>query len=149
LGIHEGLDEVDEGQFNQLKEVEFISGCCMLIKKKVFQEVGLFDERYFLYLEDMDFCVRARKKKFKLVFVPQAIVWHKNLGTNQKRAQTLQAYYYTRNRLLFGFKYASWQTKLALLKESFKLLYKGNFWQKRGVFDFYLGKFGKGSFHEK
>ncbi|MBM4177651.1 glycosyltransferase family 2 protein, partial [Candidatus Gribaldobacteria bacterium] len=115
LGEHEGLDKVDNGQFGQTKEVEFISGCCMLIKKEIFQKIGLFDVDYFLYLEDMDFCVRAKKAGFKLLFAPKAIVWHKNLGTDAKNAQTKQAYYYTRNRLLFGFKYASLKTKLALV----------------------------------
>lgn len=149
LGIHEGLDEVDKGQFNQTKEVEFASGCCLLIKRKVFQNIKFLDERYFLYLEDMDFCVRVKNGGYKIIFEPKAIVWHKNLGTNKEKSKSLQAYYYTRNRLLFGSKYAPLKTKLALIKESLKFIYKGTFWQRKGVIDFYLGKFGKGSFHEE
>ena len=145
MGVHENIDKVDKGQFNKPKEVKFISGCCMLIKKEVFEKVGLLDEKYFLYLEDMDFCTRVEKAGLKLFFEPKAIVWHKNLGTNKKTASDTQAYYYTRNRLLFAFKYASTRTKVALFRESMKLLVKGNNWQKKGVIDFYLGKFGKGN----
>ena len=142
MGVHENIDKVDKGQFNKPKEVEFISGCCMLIKKEVFEKADLLNEKYFLYLEDMDFCVRAKKAGFKLFFEPKAIVWHKNLGTSKKTASGIQAYYYTRNRLLFGFKYASPRTKAALFRESLKLLIKGNNWQKKGVVDFYLRRFG-------
>ncbi len=39
---------------------------------------GFLDERYFLYLEDMDFCLRAKKKGYKIIFEPKAIIWHKN-----------------------------------------------------------------------
>lgn len=143
MGVNENIDKVDKGQFNKSKEVEFVSGCCMLIKKEVFNKTGFLDEYYFLYLEDMDFCVRTQKAGFKLFFEPKAIVWHKNLGTNKKTASDIQAYYYTRNRLLFAFKYASPRTKAALFRESLKLLIKGNNWQKKGVIDFYLRKFGK------
>ena len=143
MGVHENIDKVDKGQFNKSKEVEFVSGCCMLIKKEVFSKIGFLDERYFLYLEDMDFCARAQKAGFKLFFEPKAIVWHKNLGTSKKTASGIQAYYYTRNRLLFAFKYASLRTKASLFRESMKLLIKGNNWQKKGVIDFYLRRFGK------
>ena len=143
MGVHENIDKIDKGQFSKPKEAEFISGCCMLIKKEVFEKVGLLDEKYFLYLEDMDFCVRSKKAGFKLFFEPKAIVWHKNLGTSKKTASGIQAYYYTRNRLLFAFKYADPRAKAAIFKESLKLLIKGNSRQKKGVIDFYLRRFGK------
>ncbi len=57
-------------------ETEFISGCAMFVAKDVFQEIGLLDDKYFLYYEDDDFCVRARKKGFKCIVVPQAGVTH-------------------------------------------------------------------------
>lgn len=148
LGIHWGVDEVDKGQYKEEKEIEFATGCAMLIKKEVFGKIGLFDWRFFLYLEDLDLSVRVKKAGFKLVFAPKAIVWHKNLGTTSKKSQTRQAYYYSRNRLLFALKHASMKTKIALLKWSLGRFVKGNTWEKKGVLDFYLGKFGKGSYDE-
>lgn len=146
LGIHRGVDKVDNGQYDKITKIEFATGCCLLVKREVFEKVGLLDKGYFLYLEDLDFSVRVKKAGFQLVFVPKAIVWHKNLGTTRQESATRQAYYYTRNRLLFGLKYASFATKTALLKWSLKKLVRGNFWEKRGVRDFYLGRFGKGSY---
>lgn len=55
---------------------DYISGCAMLVKKDVFREIGLLDEKYFLYYEDADFCLRARKRDFKCLVVPSAKVTH-------------------------------------------------------------------------
>lgn len=146
MGIHEGVDEVDHGQFDQPHEIEFATGCCMLIKKEVIQKIGLFNSKYYLYLEDADFSVRARKAGFKIWYEPTAYLWHKNAKSSGGSGSSLQEYYFTRNRLLFGIRYASLKTKFALLRESLKFLAIGTKWQKQGVLDFYLGKLGKGSF---
>ncbi len=146
LGIHLGVDQVDQGQFVQKKTVEFITGCAMFVKFKVFGRVGLFNPKYYLYLEDADLCLRAQKAGFKLLFEPKATLWHKNAQTAGGSGSTLQEYYYTRNRMLFGLKYAPIKTKLALMKESLRFLASGTQWQKKGVRDFYLKKFGRGSY---
>ena len=65
MGIHHGVDEVDQSQFNVSHEVEFATGCCMMIKRKVIDKIGLFDPRYYLYLEDADFSVRARRAGYR------------------------------------------------------------------------------------
>jgi hypothetical protein len=69
--------QVDRGQFEAVREVDYVFGAAMLIRRSVFERIGLFDERFFVYLEDMDFCLRAQQAGFSLVFVPQAHVWHK------------------------------------------------------------------------
>ena len=146
IGEHEGVYEVDKGQFSKRKETDFASGCCMLIKKEVVEKTGDFDERYFLYYEDNDLSQRAREKGFGIVFEPGAIMWHKNAGSVGGSGSSLQDYYITRNRMLYGMTYASLRTKLALFRESIKFLLIGRRWQRKGVFDYYLGRFGKGSF---
>lgn len=146
MGIHEGVDEVDHGQFDQPHQIEFATGCCLLIKKEVIEKTGLFDPKYYLYLEDTDFSVRAKKAGFKIWYEPQARLWHKNAKASGGSGSTLQDYYFTRNRLLFGMKYSSLRTKFALFRESLKLLISGSKWQKQGVIDFYLNKLGRGSF---
>lgn len=57
-------------------ETGFISGCAMLIKKNVFKKIGLFDEDFFLYWEDVDFSIRAQKAGFKTVIIPTSTVYH-------------------------------------------------------------------------
>ncbi|MBI2031286.1 MAG: glycosyltransferase family 2 protein [Candidatus Levybacteria bacterium] len=146
IGKHTGVDEVDNGQYNHILETEFASGACMLIKRELIEKIGKFDEKYFLYYEDADFCQRSKKTGYKTIYAPRAILWHKNAGSAGGSGSELQDYYLTRNRLLFGMKYAPYRSKLALLKESIILLTKGRKWQKKGVRDFYSGKFGKGSF---
>jgi GT2 family glycosyltransferase len=85
-----------------------------------------------------------KKVGWKVLFSPEGFMWHKvsqssGIGSGQND------YFLTRNRMLFGMKYAQLRTKFALLKESIKLLLIGRKWQKIGIRDYYLGRFGKGS----
>lgn len=146
IASHIGVDEVDRGQFDKETNTEFATGCCMLIRKEVFGKVGLLDKKYFLYYEDSDFSQRVLKDGYEIKFVPQAVLWHKNAGSSGGSGSELQDYYITRNRMLFGMRYAPLRSKFALLRESFKIILTGRKWQKRGILDFYLRRLGKGSF---
>lgn len=57
-------------------EVEAISGACMLVRREVLDDVGLWDEGYFLHCEDLDWCMRLSRKDWKVMFVPDAKVTH-------------------------------------------------------------------------
>jgi len=144
-GSHRGVDQVDTGQFNAPQETDFATGCCMVVKAEVFEKIGFLDDRLFLYLEDLDFSLRAKQAGYKVVYVPQAHLWHKNAGSSGA-GSGLHDYYLTRNRLLIGWRYAPWRTKLALFRESLGRLFGGRKWEKIGIRDFYLGKFGRGSY---
>ncbi len=146
LGSHRGVDEVDHGQYNDIQETDYATGCCMFVKAEVFKKIGFLNDNYFLYYEDNDFSQRAKKTGFKIIYAPKAIIWHKNAGSAGGSGSELQDYYITRNRLLFGFKYAPLRSRIALIKESISMILSGRQWQKKGVLDFYLGRFGKGSF---
>lgn len=144
LGTHLGVDEVDTGQFQKTCKIDFATGACMLIKRTVFEEIGFFDEKYFLYLEDLDFSVRAAKKGFKIFFEPKAIIWHKNAGSAGGSGSELQDYFITRNRLIFAAKHAKIRTKIAVLKQIF--LQINNPQRRRALFDFLSHNFGQGSY---
>lgn len=146
IARHRGVDEVDKGKYETSEQTDFASGCCMFVKREVFGKIGLFDEKYFLYYEDNDFSQRAKIAGFDIGYQPKAVMWHKNAASAGGSGSELQDYYITRNRLIFGFKYASFRSKIALIKESMRLITSGRKWQKKGVIDFYLRKFGKGSF---
>lgn len=146
-GSHIGVDEVDQGQYDQINDqVDFLTGCCLLINRQVFDQIGLLDEKFFMYLEDADFCQRAKKNGFKMAYIPQSNIWHINSGSS-KSGGDLHNYFLTRNRLLFGFRYGHFKTKLALIKESLLQLINPSIskWQKTGIKDFYFQKFNKGS----
>ena len=145
LAAHRGVDQVNKGRFNKVQETDFVTGCAIFIKKEVFEKIGLLNSDYFLYLEDNDLCQRARRAGFRVLYVPEAIVWHANAGSSEVGG-TLHDYYFTRNRMLFGMKYAPLRAKIALIKESLRLLREGREWQKQGIKDFYLRKFEKGSY---
>lgn len=145
IGRHRGVDEVDSGQYDKEIETDFASGCCMFIKKDFLEKVGAFDERYFLYYEDADLSARLKRKGYKILFVPQAYMWHKNAGSSGGSGSVLQDYYITRNRLLYGMKFASYKVKLFLFAEGLKLAFFGRKWQKIGAKDFFTNRFGKGS----
>lgn len=67
------------------REVDWISGSCMLLRMSAAREAGFFDERYFLYEEDADLCLRLRKAGGKVMFIPRAVVIHA-LGTSMAKA---------------------------------------------------------------
>ncbi|MEK7090928.1 MAG: glycosyltransferase family 2 protein [Patescibacteria group bacterium] len=145
INQHIGVNEVDIGQYNQLRETDSVTGASLFVRRQVLDNVGLFDPKYFLYYEETDFCMKAVHCGWKLYYVPESIVWHANAQATGV-GSTLVDYYTTRNRLLFGLRWAPWRTKYSLVKESLRLLLTGRPWQKIGVRDFYLGRFEKGSY---
>jgi len=82
------------------KEVDAISGCAMMIKKKIIGEVGLMDPDFFCYVEDIDWCLRMRKTGYKMVTALDAKVWHKGGRSTGGYASPLRIYYGTRNQFL-------------------------------------------------
>jgi len=145
-GSHRGVDEVDNGQYDKAEKTDFATGCCMLIRKEVFEKIGYFDEEYFLYFEDIDLCMRAKHHGFQIWYLPQGFLWHKNAGSTGGSGSDLQDYFMSRNRLLFGFHYTPLRTKIALMREALKSIVIGRTWQKKGIQDFFFKKFGKGSY---
>jgi GT2 family glycosyltransferase len=75
-GWNRGNGEIDRDQFNVVQEVFYGNGGALLIKKQVWREIGPFDERYFMYGEDLDWCWRARLKGHRIIYVPRAEVYH-------------------------------------------------------------------------
>lgn len=88
-------------------EVTFISGCCMCIPISVIKRVGLLDEIYFLYEEDMDYCYRLQNEGVKLFYIPDAILYHKvsSSTTKMNHMSGTTQYYMVRNKFFFIKKY--------------------------------------------
>ncbi|MDP1721735.1 MAG: glycosyltransferase family 2 protein [Candidatus Gottesmanbacteria bacterium] len=139
---HRGVDEVDKGQYDKTEETLFVTGCSMMVRKEVFEKIGLFDEKFFAYLEDLDYCLRAKRAGYKLLYAPQSVVWHKNAGSSGVGSETHQ-YYMTRNRLLMGMRYASIRTKFALAREALRFFVTGPSTHRKAVVDAFTGRWGK------
>jgi GT2 family glycosyltransferase/glycosyltransferase involved in cell wall biosynthesis len=69
---------------NLPKEVDWVSGACAVVRRKAIEDVGLLDERFFLYWEDADWCIRMRQKGWRVVYFPTAEVMHVVGGSSEK-----------------------------------------------------------------
>lgn len=101
---------------NKLPEsypTDFVTGCAMVVRKGVFKKIGFFDENFFMYGEDTDLCLRAKKAGYEIGMINSATVYHKvsrSAGTGGKDElafSKLQAYYYARNNMILAKKHFS------------------------------------------
>lgn len=143
-GSNHGVDEVDKGQFDETQDTDFATGCFVMYKAKVLRKVGLYDRKLFAYMEDVDHAQRIKKAGYRVLYSPKGWMWHK-VSQSSGIGSELNDYFLTRNRMVFGMRYASLRTKFALFRESIKLLLIGRKWQKIGIRDYYLRRFEKGS----
>lgn len=96
-----GLNEEDHGQFGlSPRPVDFVTGCALMVRHEVWDKAGLLDDKFFMYYEETEWCVRAARAGFKIVHVPMAMMWHK-ISIQAREASPRTYYYMTRNRLLF------------------------------------------------
>ncbi|MDS0526653.1 glycosyltransferase family 2 protein [Clostridium sp. SHJSY1] len=100
LGCHYGMNSPDLQKFNIKREVSFLTGCCQLIRSSIFDEIGLYDEDYFLYLEDADYCLKVLKSGYKMIYEPKSVIYHK-VSSSVEEFSEMYLYYFTRNRLMF------------------------------------------------
>jgi GT2 family glycosyltransferase len=97
--LHIAKDQPDQGQLQQPHRVEWISGCAILVRRAVIEQVGMIDERFFYFWEETEWCIRAGKAGWQIFHVPAAKLWHKGVQRNYQPKASL-FYYSTRNRLL-------------------------------------------------
>jgi len=112
---HYGHGRRDEGRFNRRGEVSFATGCALLLKREALEKVGLFDERYFMFGEDVDLSIRLAKAGYRILYLPEAVVWHKVGGSVARKGEGFIYYHMTRNRLLTMSKHARWREWLPFL----------------------------------
>lgn len=136
---------------------DWVTGSNLLLKTSVLKQVGLFDERYFLYFEDVDLCFRIRQAGYTCLLVTSTMIEHEGSASTQGGLSLWRAYYHTRNRLLFFSKNAPPHLKplgLAavnshILKHCLTLPWRGPDARAKlrveldGLKDFYAGKFGR------
>jgi len=103
---HLGKDEDDRGDYDILRETGYITGCSILARREMIEDIGLMEEDYFLYFEDADWSLRARQKGWKLLYEPKAILWHKEGAQTEKVYSPRFVYYFLRNRFFFVKRFA-------------------------------------------
>lgn len=151
---HRGANQPDNGQYQQVESLPWLSGCALLVRSQMIREIGMLDERFFLYEEELEWCLRARQAGWDALFVPQAKVWHAGVTPDYEPGPYI-TYYMTRNHFLLLSKlHAGWLPRLdaaaqalrTLLSWTFKPRWRGKrahrdaLW--RGLLDYLHARWG-------
>jgi GT2 family glycosyltransferase len=98
---NDGDGQVDRGQWDKVVERDYVVGCAVLISRRLLDAIGLFDERFFMYYEDSDLSLRARRAGFRLLLSPCARVWHKVAVSSGGSDSPNERYWKARGSVLF------------------------------------------------
>ena len=93
-------------------DVDYVAGTSLFCRTKLFDEVGLIPERYFLYFEETDWCLKARKKGHRVAVIPSSQIYHTKRSQVGKLPTKTYFYYYIRASVLFMLKYFSQDASL-------------------------------------
>ncbi len=138
--------------FTRPRRVGYIHGCALLVRRAVIEQVGLFDERFFIYHDEVDWCLRMERAGWEVWLVPQAHLFHKvtqAVGVHSP----MMIYYTSRNKLLFWWKHGCWSDlpkfyAFHLWKGIRIFARAGSFWSVvslgKALCDAVLGSFGRG-----
>ena len=122
-GGHIGSKEVDSGQYEEVAERYFADDIYTLASKKMYDEIGAYDENFLFQSEEYDWQARAKEKGYKIMYTPGAKIWHKESMTIGKQSP-FKAFFDARNPMIVVLKYKS--------PEFFRKYFWTHF--KRGVF---------------
>ncbi len=130
-----GFWEKDRGQYNEDSETAYAHGAAMMVPMQIVKEIGLMSYIFFLYYEEADWCARIKKAGYKIYYVGNSHVLHKE-SVSTGKLSALKIYYQNRNRIVFmrrsregkDFYLALlYQLCIAIPKNAFKFLIKGKF----------------------
>lgn len=138
------------------EDVDFLTGCAMLVRTNVIDKVGGMEPRFFAYYEETEWCVRMKRSGYRVLYVPQGKVWHKT-PRDSRVFSPLVHYYMTRNRLLFlkltGAGWRAWAHTILVdnlrtlaswaIRPKWRHLKEHRAMMVRGLLDYYRGCFGE------
>lgn len=107
-----GSNQLDKGQFKEIKEIDYAPGTMMLIKRYVIEKVGYLPECYFATEEEMEFALKVSKEGYKIIYNPNSIIFHK-VGMSSNPS--------------LKYRYNSWRTRLLFIERNFPKPYQ-RFW---------------------
>lgn len=95
-----GLGEKDDGRFDDIREMDTLSGCSLLVRRELIDAVGFLDDRFFLFYEETDWILRAKRAGYRMLYAPKARIWHKVSASVGGHQSPLMLYYMIRNNPL-------------------------------------------------
>jgi GT2 family glycosyltransferase len=142
-----GAGETDRGQYDRIEDVDYFPGCGFMARREVFERLNYLDEAFYGYgHEDTDFCVRAGRLGYRIVYVPKAVMWHQGSTTiggyspRKKYLEAVNSAYFVRKYgtpkdcLKYAF-FAGFGLIYALAVQSFRGNHKAVFAKARGLLD--------------
>lgn len=126
----------DLSNLNKHHKIDYATGCALFIKRDVLNRVGLLDDTYFMYVEDVDLCYRAESQGFNIFCIPKIKIYH---FTSKKISPYMKKYYF-RNRIYFCFKNFPWYIIIwQLLIQFFALISMTmNIYDKKTDYEFFI-----------
>ncbi|MBV9772316.1 MAG: glycosyltransferase family 2 protein, partial [Gemmatimonadetes bacterium] len=121
LTRHLGAEQTDLDRWSEVIEPDYVTGASMLVRGALLESVGLLDERYFLYSEEVDWCLRAREAGWRLLYAPGSTVWHKG-GQSVQYSSPLHDYHTVRGMLLLVRRFYPARLPLALMYSVYRCL---------------------------
>jgi hypothetical protein len=110
--IHDGVNEIDVGQYEEPRRVAYTPTCCLLARRTVFDRIGMMDNKYFVFYDDADFLFRSRHHGIVLWYVPKAKLWHK-VGSLNEDLPEFADRFFARNHIYFVRKFMpGWQARM-------------------------------------
>lgn len=150
---HIGWERKDHPRYGNVRECPFVTGCGYLLRSEVLKRIGFFHEPLVFYSEDAELCYRFREAGYKVLYIPEAKMWHKT-GTTLAKNRPVQLQYSTRNQLYLiqrhraGFYPLSLWVHIFVVSPAKMLIFAAmGRWKNsagiyRGVRDWWRGKYG-------
>ncbi len=105
LAVHVSKGEIFDVLNSDVEATQFISGCMILFRVSLLDHIGLEDERFFMYLDDIELSIRINRKGYLLLYVPKAIIYHKVLG---EKDNAFKYYYSIQEQTSLNFNFLFW-----------------------------------------
>jgi GT2 family glycosyltransferase len=144
-----GVGEEDHGQYDKVREVDYVWGQAMFIEKRVIEDVGPLDPGFFMYYEDCDYCLRTTEAGYKIVYVPMAVMWHKIAKGTEGDYLTRWQYkvksmlYFHRKYSRFGLPQAVLLTIATISRITVRELWRGNWRPLRRMARSFIQRYSK------
>lgn len=121
-GPNRGSGEYDNGQYDKIEDFKFMDDVCVLVSSEMINELGSYDEDFFFDFEETEWNYRIQESRYRIVYNPKMIVWHKAHGsTDGHRRNHLTEFHHWRGMVLFNYKT---QKKNSFIRFTFSLIFK-------------------------
>jgi GT2 family glycosyltransferase len=100
LGTHPGMGEEADESKSECVDTDFVTGCCLLTRREVIAKIGMLDHNYFIYLEDSDYSLRARRAGYRVLYQPKAVLYHR-VSSSTGLDSPGYIYFNLRNKIFF------------------------------------------------